>query len=241
MLRSPAAFAAGGAAALLLVGCSSSQPAGSMPAGLRTALPATVSCAYPDDGSTAARTNTPPLVDAISTIAPNATPTAAIATNHGPIGVALDGTLSPCTVNSFASLAYQGYFDDTTCHRLTTGPSLQVLQCGDPSGTGRGGPGYGFDNEFPTTAYDRGDRAVDKPVTYPRGAVAMANTGAPGSNGSQFFLVYGDSRLPPQYTVFGTVDASGLSTLDKIAAGGATPSRDGTPILTTDIKTVRLD
>ncbi len=94
----------------------------------------------------------------------------------------------------------------------------QHLQCGDPSGTGTGGPGYRFPNEYPTNQYRLSDPAVQRPVVYPRGTVAMANHG-PGTNGSQFFLVYEDSLLPPTYTVFGTVDKTGLATLDAIASG----------------------
>jgi len=217
------------------------QTAGAMPAGLSTPLADTVSCSYPADGATASKANNPPRTDGIPTTAPDATPSISVETSQGNIGLTLDGTKSPCAVNSFVSLAQQDYFNDTTCHRMTTSPSLQVLQCGDPSGTGTGGPGYGFDNEFPTTAYATTDPAAQEAVTYARGTVAMANTGAPGSNGSQFFLVYGDSQLPPQYTVFGTIDETGLATLDKVAAGGSTPEGDGKPNLTTDIKTVRLD
>ena len=76
-----------------------------------------------------------------------------MSTSRGNIGLQLDNGKAPCTVNSFASLAQQGYFDDTPCHRLTTTPQLGVLQCGDPSGTGTGGPGYRFANEYPTNQY----------------------------------------------------------------------------------------
>jgi peptidyl-prolyl cis-trans isomerase B (cyclophilin B) len=116
-------------------------------------------------------------------------------------------------------LAGQGYFDDTVCHRQTDSEGLQVLQCGDPSGTGTGGPAY----EFPTQ--------VTGAETYPRGTVAMANSGQ-GFDGSQFFLVYGDSQLPPSYTVLGTIDEAGLATLDTIAANGNDGSNgpgDGAP------------
>ena len=75
-----------------------------------------------------------------------------MSTNRGDIGIQLDNGKAPCTVNSFASLAQQGYFDGTTCHRLTTDAALGVLQCGDPSGTGTGGPGYRFANEYPPTS-----------------------------------------------------------------------------------------
>lgn len=159
-------------------------------------------------------------------------------TNQGPIGLVLDRAEAPCTVNSFESLASQGYFDDTNCHRLTTSAGLEVLQCGDPSGTGTRGPGYEFGNEYPTTAFEPDDPALSMPVVYPRGTVAMANAGA-DTNGSQFFLVYADSALPPQYTVFGTISDEGLATLDGIAAAGVSGGlNDGPPAAPVTIDTV---
>jgi len=135
-------------------------------------------------------------------------------------------------------LASQGYFDDTLCHRLTTSAGLEVLQCGDPSGTGSRGPGYEYANEYPTTAFAPEDPALSMPVVYPRGTVAMANAG-PGTNGSQFFLVYADSVLPPQYTVFGTISEEGLATLDSIAEAGVSGgASDGAPIDDVILETV---
>ena len=166
---------------------------------------------------------------------------ASMSTSQGNIGLQLDNGKSPCTVNSFASLAQQGYFNNTPCHRLTTSPTLSVLQCGDPTGTGTGGPGYEFANEYPTDQYPTGDPGAQRPVTYPRGTLAMANAG-PGTNGSQFFLVYRDSQLPPQYTVFGTIDETGLATLDKIAtAGVAGGAMDGQPAVDVRVKSIALD
>jgi peptidyl-prolyl cis-trans isomerase B (cyclophilin B) len=113
-------------------------------------------------------------------------------------------------------LAQQGFFDGTPCHRLTSG-GLSVLQCGDPSGTGTGGPTY----DFPTQ--------VTGTETYPRGTLAMANAGQ-GTDASQFFLVYADSQLQPDYTVVGTIDEAGLATLDAIAAAGIEGgASDGAP------------
>jgi peptidyl-prolyl cis-trans isomerase B (cyclophilin B) len=164
-----------------------------------------------------------------------------IATNQGPIGVQLDNAQAPCTVNSFASLAQQGYFNDTHCHRLTTGPSLFVLQCGDPKGDGTGGPGYQFADEYPSNQYLPDDPARSQPIVYPRGTLAMANAG-PGTNGSQFFIVYKDSQLPPNYTVFGQVDAKDMGVLDKIAAAGTVDgSPDGKPKTDVVITSARLD
>ncbi|WP_066897077.1 peptidylprolyl isomerase [Mycolicibacterium houstonense] len=195
-------------------------------------------CQYPAIPEPAARPATPPRTGKVPT--EPATVSAAIATDHGNIGLDLANGQAPCTVNNFASLAHQGFFDGTTCHRLATG-HLAMLQCGDPSGTGTGGPGYRFPNEYPTNQYRLSDPAVEIPVIYPRGTVAMANAG-PGTNGSQFFLVYEDSLLPPTYTVFGTVDTSGLAILDEIAADGvADGSNDGEPATPLTIASVSVD
>ncbi|SDO72344.1 peptidyl-prolyl cis-trans isomerase B (cyclophilin B) [Klenkia soli] len=149
---------------------------------------------------------------------PTGTAGETIATSAGDIGVTLDfDGPGVCASASFASLASQGFFDNTVCHRLTTSDGLKVLQCGDPSGTGTGGPGY----SFPT--------AVAGTETYGRGVLAMANSGQ-GTDGSQFFLVYGDSQLPASYTVFGSIDEAGLGVLDQVAAAGvADGSQDGAP------------
>ncbi|MDI6630086.1 MAG: peptidylprolyl isomerase [Rhodococcus sp. (in: high G+C Gram-positive bacteria)] len=185
----------------------------------------TVSCSYPAE-SPAAKEVDAPATDNIDVFG-NVDVT--LSTNQGPIDITLDRTQAPCTVNSVVGLVQQGYFDGSPCHRLTTSPGLEVVQCGDPSGSGRGGPGYTFANEYPTTAYTDDPAQAENPVVYPRGTLAMANAG-PDTNGSQFFLVYADSVLPPQYTVFGTISDAGLQTLDAIAAGGVTGgSEDGAP------------
>ncbi|MGE2834367.1 peptidylprolyl isomerase [Mycobacterium sp. SMC-4] len=195
-------------------------------------------CQYPE-AEEASKPNTPPRTGQVPT--EPAEVSASMATNRGNIGLLLDNAKSPCTVNSFASLAQQGYFNDTPCHRLTTSESLGVLQCGDPTGQGTGGPGYQFANEYPTDQYQPDDPRLNEPVLYPRGTLAMANAG-PGTNGSQFFLVYQDSQLPPQYTVFGTIDETGLATLDKIAAEGVEGGGpDGAPKLATTVKSIALD
>ncbi|MEU2225206.1 peptidylprolyl isomerase [Streptomyces sp. NPDC018347] len=145
-----------------------------------------------------------------------------LATTCGDIGVALKTSAAPHTVNSFDFLAREGYFDHTKCHRLTT-QGIYVLQCGDPQGTGMGGPGYTLPDE------NLKDKSL-KDNTYPAGTVAMANTGQKHTGGSQFFLVYKDSQLPPSYTPFGTIDAAGMKVLDKIAAAGEnTGGGDGAP------------
>jgi len=201
-------------------------------------------CQYPaSQGEPASKKNNPPRSGKVPT--EPAQISASMTTSAGNLGLQLDNAKAPCTVNSFASLAQQGYFNDTPCHRLTTSPGLSVLQCGDPTGKGTGGPGYGFVNEYPTNQYRPDDPALQSPVIYPRGTLAMANTGAPGSNGSQFFLVFKDSQLPPNYTAFGTIDQTGLATLDKIAAGGVVPgdrgADDGAPKTPVQIKSLQLD
>ncbi|HEX4704362.1 MAG TPA: peptidylprolyl isomerase [Pseudonocardiaceae bacterium] len=145
-------------------------------------------------------------------------------TSQGDIPITMPRAKAPCTVASFAFLAGKGYFTNTPCHRLTSADSLKVLQCGDPTGSGTGGPGYTIPDENPTDLplVPGGGASV-----YARGTVAMANTGQPHSGGSQFFLVYADSALPPNYAVFGSIAATGLQVLDKIAAGGVGPGGQG--------------
>jgi len=194
-------------------------------------------CQYPPSNDAADLTLSPPDAGYVSTDPAHIG--MSIVTNRGKIGLQLANNESPCTVNSFVNLAQLKFFDGTQCHRLTTSPGLSVLQCGDPKGDGTGGPGYQFADEYPADQYPRGDPALKRPVRYPRGTVAMANAG-PNTNGSQFFLVYGDSQLPPAYTVFGTIDTAGLAILDKIAAAGvAGGGDDGTPATQVTIRSVR--
>nr|WP_202458633.1 peptidylprolyl isomerase [Streptomyces sp. SID5464] len=140
-------------------------------------------------------------------------------TTCGEIDIALKASAAPHTVNSFNFLAGKGYFDHSKCHRLTN-QGIYVLQCGDPQGTGMGGPGYTIPDE------NLKDKSL-KGGVYPAGTVAMANQynaqtkQGRNSGGSQFFLVYQDSQLPPDYTPFGTVSEAGMKVLKKIAAAGA--------------------
>ncbi len=196
-------------------------------------------CQYPASPEPAAKPVKPPRAGKVPTVP--AQVSGSMVTNEGNIGLMLANNESPCTVNSFASLTSQKFFDNTKCHRLTTSSTLGVLQCGDPKGTGGGGPGYQFANEYPTDQFPPNDPKLDEPVLYPRGTLAMANAGA-GTNGSQFFMVYKDSELPPQYTIFGTIQADGLVTLDKIASAGVVgKAEDGPPANDVTIKSIALD
>ena len=175
------------------------------------------SCDFTPDGQKPAKQVTPPP----------ATPSVkgqvplTIKTSVGTFDGTLDADHAPCTVESFVSLAKQGWFDNTPCHRLTLASTgIEVLQCGDPTGTGTGGPGYTVPDE------------LTGKETYPSGTLAMANTGQPHTGGSQFFVVYGNTPLPPQYTVFGKVSPQSVKLIKKVAAKGvdnAYGSGDGHP------------
>ena len=196
-------------------------------------------CQYPASPEPASKPVNPPRQGKVPT--DPAQVSISMVTNQGNVGLLLANNKSPCTVNSFVSLAQQKFFDNTQCHRLTASPTSSVLQCGDPSGDGTGGPGYQFANEYPTDQYKPDDPAAHEPVIYPRGTLAMANSG-PNTNGSQFFMVYKDTELPPEYTIFGKIQQDGLNTLDKIAKGGvAGGGSDGPPAIQVTIKSVRLD
>jgi peptidyl-prolyl cis-trans isomerase B (cyclophilin B) len=212
---------------------SSPQPSAepSAGSGLAPASPeAAVTCSYgpvPQE-STSPRGFRPEKVGRDVGLPPTTPPTlptgATIHTNRGDITLTLRPQ-TPCTVNSFTHLSSHGYYDDTPCFRLTT-QGIYVLQCGDPSGAGTGGPGYTYADEDLTG------------VTYPAGTVAMANSG-PGTNGSQFFLVYKDMQLDPNYTVFGHITA-GLDVLAQVAAAGSTPAGDGKPNQPVQITSISL-
>jgi len=176
------------------------------------------------DSSTLTDVGTPTAAD----VQTSGTATLAMTTNFGPIGLTLDQQSAPCASASFEYLAAKKFFDGTVCHRETDSDGLKVLQCGDPSGTGTGGPSYQYKTQ------------VTGKETYQRGTLAMANSGQ-GFDGSQFFLVYGDSQLQPDYTVVGTIDEAGLATLDTIAKNGndgSNGANDGKPTQTVTITSV---
>ncbi|WP_112246502.1 peptidylprolyl isomerase [Kribbella monticola] len=191
-----------------------------------TPLASEVDCSYKKSAEPASK---PVNAPANGKVKASGTSKVTLGTSIGDLHLNLDSALAPCTVKSFLNLVGQKYFDNTKCHRLTVGAGLQVLQCGDPSGSGSGGPGYSFADE------------VYPQLKYGRGILAMANAG-PNTNGSQFFIVYGDaSALTPAYTAFGTVDEAGLKAIDKVANAGVVPSpqggpTDGAPYIPVEIK-----
>lgn len=186
-----------------------------------SAEPADVTCDYPEDGQSpvAAEVDPPPSAPTVGGEVPFT-----LHMNLGDFSGTLDATKAPCTVNSFISLATQGYYDDTPCPRFSTAAEqgYAIIQCGDPTGTGAGGPGYTFADE------------LDGNEAYTAGVLAMANRG-PNTNGSQFFVNYGDSGFPTDYTVFGTFDTSTLTPLDDLAEKGTVQLDSGMSGPTEDI------
>jgi peptidyl-prolyl cis-trans isomerase B (cyclophilin B) len=191
----------------------------------------TVTCTYAPDAS-----GNPNLTDVGTPPDPAATPATGtvsllMSTDQGDIPLTLDRAKAPCAAASFTYLASQQFFDGSPCHRLVNQPGFGVLQCGDPTGTGSGGPSYKYAEE------------VTPETTYPRGTIAMAKTAQPGTTGSQFFLCFVDTTLPPEYSVVGTVDEAGLAVLETVAAGGIQgvgPEGDGAPAIPVTIQTMTV-
>jgi cyclophilin family peptidyl-prolyl cis-trans isomerase/FKBP-type peptidyl-prolyl cis-trans isomerase len=173
----------------------------------------TANCPAPDGSSEQQQefdAYPPTCIDTASTY------TAEIVTNKGTVVVELDDEAAPLTVNNFVTLARYHYFDGISCHRIIPG---FMAQCGDPTGTGSGGPGYEFPDELPASS-----------DVYTAGTLAMANAG-PDTNGSQFFIITGDATfLPPSYSVFGTVVEGLDDTLPALDAAG-NPEDNGVPPL----------
>jgi len=162
-------------------------------------------CQYNAFGTAARPVDTPPTEN-VSRVG---TAKVTMTMDAGVVTMDFDRSSAPCAVNSFESLAKQKYYDDTSCHRLSLG---FVLQCGDPTGNGTGGPGYQYKDELSGNE------------TYPYGTVAMANAG-PDTNGSQFFIVLGDNAgLGPSYVVLGHVEPDSMKVIESIAAQGVDPN-----------------
>jgi len=236
-MKSPAAMSALFLSAILISGCSttgvtdeqgmSSDPSesasASAPAASESASPVTAASTGPCEPSSATG-STAKDVGAPNDVLPAKTYTFTLKTNCGDIEIAADGAKAPITVSTLAFLAKGGFYNGTICHRLTT-QGLYVLQCGDPTGTGGGGPNFTFkDENLPAQADNN----------YPAGTVAMANSG-PNTNGSQFFLVYADTTLGANYTLWGKI-TKGLDIVKSIAEfGTADGSGDGAPKATVEI------
>ncbi len=170
-----------------------------------------------------------------ASLADGRTWTSVLTTSIGDLTIQLDGAAAPQAVANFVSLSQSGFFDGTSCHRLTTAATdgLSVLQCGDPTGTGTGGPGYTW-GPIENAPADN---------VYPAGTVAMARTSGDGSSmGSQFFIVYADSTIPSDsaggYTVFGKV-TNGLSLVQQVGAAGI--STDNPPAPATPVTIEKVD
>lgn len=174
-------------------------------------------------------------------------------TTQGAITSTLNRAGAPCNTGAIISLTDDKFYDGTSCHRMTTSKTLQVLQCGDPTAIGLGNPGWSSPDEPPTglkPGPTQNPMGGDQIVVYPRGTIAIANSnnaqmGRANTGGSQFFLVINDSQLPANYSVVGTVDAAGLAVLDKVFKGGIVPTSaqrpdDGKPKLPVDIVTAKI-
>ena len=234
--RTPRLLLLAGAAALALAACGADDD-GTAGSGADTTPPAIVDTTAPATspnvvgGAECAKADgSSPKTQQFSAIPPNCiedgkTYTATIETNQGTLHVTLRNDIAPVTVNSFVNLARFHYFDGTTCHRAIQG---FVVQCGDPTATGTGGPGYEIPDEF------------DKIEPYRIGSVAMAKTRQPNSGGSQFFIITGDqgAALPPSYTLFGQVIDDDLGLVAALDALGN--PQDGPPLQPIDITSITI-
>lgn len=181
-------------------------------------------CTYTTSGTPAKDVQPPSNTSPLNTGTVDVT----VVLNGKDVPMTLDRATAPCGVNSFLSLASQGFYNDTNCHRLTKSDQLNILQCGDPTGQGNGGPGYTFASE--TTGSE----------SYPVGTVALANAG-PDTTGSQFFIVYGTTTIDPAYTIIGTVTGDGMSVVQDIASQGVQNNRqDGQPVAAAAITSVTV-
>jgi peptidyl-prolyl cis-trans isomerase B (cyclophilin B) len=180
-----------------------SAKASASPSPSASAAPTPKPCAYTKQGAPSKPVPLPTF-DAKAAAEPY---TATIKTSRGDVTVQMLTDKAPCATYSFRWLAEHNFFDKTPCPRVTSDPTFGVLQCGDPTGTTGGGPGYVFPNENLAGA------------KYTAGTLAMANSGQDPSNGSQFFIVYKDTQLPPSYTPFGRV-TKGLDVVTKVGNGG---------------------
>ena len=211
-----------------------------------SAPPGTVACEWTPETAPPPGQQGPKIVD-VGTPGPNAPNTGkdtlTIDSTLGPITASVDKSKTPCTAAAFEYLASKKFWDGTKCHRMTT-QGIKVLQCGDPSAKGKGyrqtdgtgGPSFRYKEEnLPTNP-------AGGTAPYPVGAIAMAKTQQPGTTGSQFFIVYGETQLPPDYTLLGTID-KGMDVVNKVAKGGVDDANgpgDGHPKTEIGIKTLTM-
>jgi peptidyl-prolyl cis-trans isomerase B (cyclophilin B) len=220
---SPAASSNPSAAATSTAAPTASATPSLAPAGARA-----VACGGPKE--TLVKPNQTFKAEPAITIDTKAKYTMTLTTSCGPIVIALDAAAAPHTVNLMSFLSADKFYDGSFCHRASDSGGLTMLQCGDPTGTGSGSIGFTIKEEN------------TKGATYPRGTLAMANTGAANSTGSQFFLVDKDASLSPAYTVAGHI-TSGLDVLDKLVAvgnDGTSPAGGGGPLKTIFLNTVTV-
>jgi peptidyl-prolyl cis-trans isomerase B (cyclophilin B) len=209
------------AAGTTLAACGSSDDTAKDSSSAASGSGASGACQYERNGS-AADVKLPPSDPTKSGKVP-----VTISSTVGDLKLTLDADHAPCTVNSFVSLAQQGFYNGIYCHRIGDPKAFPMLQCGDPTAknpddlasAGAGGPGYSFADELTGSE------------EYAAGTLAMANAG-PDTNGSQFFMVFGDIGLDPAYTVFGSIDPATVKTLQGVAAkgnNGSNPDGTGAP------------
>ena len=220
--------------AISLTGCGSNSSTDSADSADPIKEEASQSAPSSADGITCAETKAsghdPKEIPTPSEVLTKFPKTFTLVTNCGNIVISTVGSKAPFTMTSIAALAKGGYYDESLCHRLTT-QGLFVLQCGDPTATGSGGPQFTYPDENLPENTDN---------NYPEGSVAMANSG-PNTNGSQFFLVYADTTLTPSYTMWGTI-TSGLDIVKAIAKAGAEGgAADGKPARTIAIQKVLVN
>jgi cyclophilin family peptidyl-prolyl cis-trans isomerase len=219
----------------LAVGCGSdTDPTAELPAATTVDTPAATTPAAPAADDTSDAECPPPDGTDSPTrefdapppmcLDDGATLDAVVTTNVGEFTIALDPESAPVAANNFVFLARNRYFDDTVCHRII--PNF-VVQCGDPTATGTGGPGYTIVDEPPA------------PGQYEIGSIAMAKTPNPDSAGSQFFIITGSdgAALPPEYALFGQVVEGFESTVESMAAAGSSTGEPTEPI---EIQSVRI-
>jgi peptidyl-prolyl cis-trans isomerase B (cyclophilin B) len=184
----------------------------------------TTPCSYPESGTAAKAVSAPSNLSPLN----SGTVDLTMVLNGKDVPMTLNRATAPCGVNAFLSLASQGFYNDTNCHRLTKSDKLNILQCGDPTGQGNGGPGFSFASE--TTGSE----------TYPVGTVALANAG-PSTTGSQFFIVYGTTTIDPSFTILGTVTGDGMTVIQDIATQGVQGNKqDGAPVAAATINSVNV-